>query len=376
MMTDDDRTERLKRRIKERNPRTTRSSGNNEDLKSRIRRRQNLASENKGDSNTRNPGDIAYEDPLLEEGSSGGSNDDRRLSQLEAALERMDSSHREVKRVERMATSPVYGVLSTAYGAVAGLFGHQPRRLDLYRTLDQHQRDVMRVNAVVKTMVDAYESDLGDITKRLYSSIDMETDVLEGQDELMEHIEKVKHEYIEADETLKALDRSKDARKFNEARKKREDAKSELKRLKSDDRINMIFEIGYKDGVDKLQIQKDTFEDILNEMREFSAQTFMYQHVIDNMTATCKHVEKLSEAASYLSDALGQLEGIKNTVMNRYRRNISNILDRASSDEMGRRAIEDNSELASLRDDLTYAGNERTEGYREQRRLIDDSSRI
>ncbi len=312
-------------------------------------------------------------DPFIEESLEIYGRDPG-LGQLEEALVRMEEGERRIQRFERMHNSPVFRGFRSAYGSLKELIGKENEdEDDIYRMLSEHQKDVFMVNYVVMSMTQSYEKNLGKIAEKLDDMYDKEAETGTGRKEIDTEYQEAEKEYAEAREELEGIDRKDDPEWFRDARKRYQRAKSKLRELDADAAINTVCDIGYKKSSIILEKQKDIFEKLLYTVKEFGAKTTVYQQTLNHMTSTCEATRNLAEAGNILSEGLKNLESIKGSILGQYKKDITSIINNASGDEIGRRALEDNNDLARMSASLTYASRMRAMDYDNQSRLLDNA---
>ena len=310
-------------------------------------------------------------DPLLEDslnlyGLNPG------ISQLEEALKNMEEGERNINKIERANNSPVYKGFKSAYDSILEIFGKERNENNIYEMLSEHQKDVFMVNYIVMSMTKSYEKNLEKITERMIELYDKEEEIGSDRHKLTFDYELAKRDYIDSKEKLSKIDREEDPSEFNEARKIFQEAKSRLRKLDSENRINSVSDIGYKQSSAILEKQKDIFEELLYTIKEFGAKTAVYQQTLNHLTSTCEATKNLSEAGTILSDGLRNLESIKSAILGQYKKDIVSIIHIASGDEIGKRALNDNQDLAKMSADLTYASKMRSGEYELQKKLMQD----
>lgn len=294
------------------------------------------------------------------------------LSQLALAVERIDEGQHELAVIDRMRRSGFYRGMINVNDGVRKVVGLPEKNRDMYSVFRNHQRDVSGINYIVMSMTKTYEKNLGNIKGTLYDLIRNETDVNQKRKDLNESFEKVQARYQDSLQNLEELDRFEEPKKYAEAKIEYQEAKSEMKNFGFQDRGTSLVEIGYNERVNILETQKDIFEELLYTVKEMGIKTGVYQQILNDLAVSCEPTRNLAEAVSVLAKSTNSLDDIKNDMLETYRSDVQSILGNASQTELGRSAIESNTQLRQLSDELQNSSYNRAVQYDDRRRQLYD----
>ena len=289
------------------------------------------------------------------------------MAQLEVAVNRMDAGEKYIKKIEKMNSSIVHKSGAVVQDNLRKFFNLPAVERDIYKIFRQHQSDVKDINYIVLSMTRNYERNLDEITDLMHGIYDTEAEINEFRKNIDTSFLEVDEEYKFAVEYLESIDRFENPEEFKEARIRYQEARSAKRKFGFDDRCSSLMEIGYNYRIGILETQKEIFEELLYTVKELGIKTGIYQRILNDFAVACEPTRNLAEAVSMLTGSVSALEDVKNSVMGRYKQDISSIILKASHTDIGQRAIENNQVLKQLSSDINSATYSRAVKYDENR---------